>query len=243
MIINVITSMPDIMSASFHGVLGYAISSGLIELNIIPLRDFSDRKDGRIDDRPYGGGPGMVIKAEIIKKALASIPIAHTIELSPSGKKLNRKVIQELSQHKAITLICGRYEGIDDRVEGIDEKISIGDYVLTGGEIPALVLIDALSRFIPGCINSDSVSEDSFENGLLDHPHYTKPASWEDKNVPEVLQSGHHKKISDHRLMESLGNTWLNRPDLLINRKLTQRELALLAKFVQNHDRRGDYYE
>lgn len=244
MIINIITAMPDILSASFHGVLGHAIKNDVVTLNIIPLHDFSEREDKRIDDRPYGGGAGMVIKAEVVSSALRSIPRSHTIELSPSGKTLNRDILKNLSQKESITLICGRYEGIDHRIEDdIDEKISIGDYVLTGGDIPALVLIDALARFLPGCIRQDSVDNDSFENGLLDHPHYTKPSIWSDKTVPEVLQSGHHKNIEDYRLMQSLGNTWLNRPDLLINRKISQRELALLIKFVQNHERRGEDYD
>lgn len=244
MIIHVITPIPHILEASFHGVLGHAIKNNLISLNIIPLRNFSDRDDGRIDDRPYGGGPGMVINANVVFKALSSIPKAHTIELSPSGKQLNSQRVRELSQENSITLICGRYEGIDHRIDQhIDEKISIGDYVLTGGEIPALVLIDALSRFIPGAINPESVEADSFENGLLDHPHYTKPKIWQNMSVPDVLQSGHHDKIKEDRLMNSLGNTWLNRPDLLLNRKISQRELALLVKFVQNHDRRGEDYE
>jgi tRNA (guanine37-N1)-methyltransferase len=236
--------MPDIISAAFHGVLGHAIEKDIITLNIVKLREFSERGDGRIDDRPYGGGPGMVIKAEVVYQALQSLGKNQTIELSPQGKRLDRQKLQDLAKLPEITLICGRYEGIDQRVDSyIDQKISIGDYVLTGGEIPALVLIDALSRFLPGCINADSVSEDSFENGLLDHPHYTKPATWQKKSVNPTLLSGHHNKISSYRLMKSIGNTWLNRPDLLINKKFSENELALWIKFVQNHDRRGEDYE
>lgn len=242
--INILTSMPEILDASAHGVLGHAIKDKRIEMNIVPLRDFSSRIDKRIDDRPYGGGAGMIIEAEVINKALDSTDCEHVIELSPQGKRLDQTYLKELAQKKNITLICGRYEGIDHRVrKRIHTQVSIGDYVLSGGEIPALVLIDALARIQPEVITAESVHTDSFENGLLKHPQYTRPPEWMGQEVPEVLMKGNHKHIEDERLCKSLGFTWLNRPDLLIGRKFCKRELALLVKFVQNHNRRGDNHE
>ncbi|MCP8352524.1 tRNA (guanosine(37)-N1)-methyltransferase TrmD [Candidatus Synchoanobacter obligatus] len=244
MIINVITSIPDILDAANHGILGHAIKNKQITLNIIPLRAFSDRADGRIDDRPYGGGAGMVIQPHVMSKAIASIGKSHFIELCPKGQRLNQKLARSFAKKDNITLICGRYEGIDARIEPlIDQKVSIGDYVLSGGELPALIMIDAIGRLIPGVIKTESVENDSFENGLLDHEHYTRPENWEENKVPSVLLEGNHQKIEDYRLMQSLGKTWLNRPDLLLNRKLNERELALLVKFMQNHQRRGEDYD
>ena len=242
---DIITIFPGMFSSVVsESIVGRAVKSGLVEINRVDLRDFTEDKHRSVDDRPYGGGPGMILEAEPIYQALQTIGKAHTIELSPGGTRLDRQVLRRLAPFESITLICGRYEGIDKRIEAhIDEKISIGDYVLSGGEIPALVLIDALARLQPGVIQQDSVCEDSFEQGLLDHTHYTRPESWRGKQVPSVLLSGHHNKIADHRLMQSLGQTWLNRPDLLINRKINERELALLVKFVQNHERRGEDYE
>lgn len=244
MIIQAITTMPDIFDATQYGILGHAIKSGTISLNTINLRDFSKRDDGRIDDRPYGGGPGMVIAAEPMYQAIQSVMPSYVIELCPKGKPLNQTILKRLAKKDNLTLVLGRYEGIDDRISPmIHEKISIGDYVLSGGEIPALVLIDALARYVPGVITQASVDQDSFENQLLDHPHYTRPEEWQGNKVPKELMSGNHQSIEDWRLMQSLGQTWLNRPDLLINRNFSQRELALLAKFVQNHQRRGIDYE
>ena len=244
MIIQAITTMPDIFDATQHGILGHAIKSKKIELKTIHLRDFSEREDGRIDDRPYGGGPGMVISPEPMYQAIQSVMPSYVIELCPKGKPLNQTILKRLAKKEQLTLVLGRYEGIDQRISPlIHEKISIGDYVLSGGEIPALVLIDALARYIPGVITQASVEQDSFENQLLDHPHYTRPENWQDHKVPDELMSGNHQSIEDWRLMQSLGQTWLNRPDLLINRNFSQRELALLVKFVQNHQRRGIDYE
>lgn len=244
MIINIITSMPDIFAALNHGILGHAIKNQIISINIIPLRNFSDRDDKRIDDRPYGGGPGMVLEAESVYRALQAAGKSHVIELCPKGQRLTNSKVKNLATIENITLVCGRYEGIDHRVSSlIDEKVSIGDFVLSGGEIPALALIDALARFQPGAITKASLDEDSFANDLLDHNHFTRPDTWMGKAVPEVLKSGNHKAIADYRLAQSIGQTWLNRPDLLINRKISQNELAMLIKFVQNHDRRGEDYD
>ena len=244
MIINCITTMPEIFQAAHHGVVGQAIKNNIVTLNTIQLRDFSNRADGRIDDRPYGGGPGMVMKPEPMYQAIQSVMPSYAVELCPKGQSLSPETLKRLAQKDNITLVLGRYEGIDERISPmIQEKISIGDYVLSGGEIPALVLIDALIRYIPGVITAESVTEDSFENQLLDHPHFTRPQNWHDKDVPQALTNGNHQEIADYRLMHKLGQTWLNRPDLLINRNLCKKELALLAKFVQNHQRRGEDYE
>ncbi len=237
MIINIITSMPGILDAINHGVIGNAIQKNIITINIVPIRDFSEREDKRIDDRPYGGGPGMVLEAEPLYQAMQSVGQTMMVEMCPQGQPLNHEVLTKLSPQNNITIICGRYEGIDHRLQPfINEKVSIGDYVLSGGEIPAMVLIDALARLQPGTITKASVEQDSFENQLLDHTHYTRPESWKGHSVPNVLLSGDHQKIADYRLMQSLGNTWLNRPDLLMGRCLSAKELVLLTQFLQRHD-------
>ena len=236
MIINIITSMPGILDALNHGVIGHAIKQQIITINIVSIRDFSSRDDKRIDDRPYGGGPGMVLEAEPLYQALQSISStedSYTIEMCPQGQPLSREILTELSPNTSITIICGRYEGIDHRLQSsIDQKISIGDYVLSGGEIPAMVLVDALARLQPGTIAPDSIAQDSFEDQLLDHAHFTRPETWRGQSVPSVLLSGNHPKIAEYRLAQSLGNTWLNRPDLLLNRPLSDKELKLLIEFL-----------
>ena len=239
MIINLVTPLPDIAEAFEHGVVGNAIKKGIITLNIINIRDHSLRKDKRIDDNAYGGGPGMVLEPEPLFKAISQAKPSHIIGLAPEGTKLTQDKVRSLAKHKSITLVCGRYEGFDARINThFDEMISIGDYVLSGGDIPALVLIDAIGRLLPGVMqNSDSHEQDSFEQGLLDHEHFTRPKEWQGKSVPDVLTSGDHKAIETYRLMNAIGKTWLNRPDLLIGRKFSQNELALFIKFVQNHNR------
>jgi tRNA (guanine37-N1)-methyltransferase len=237
--INLISTIPQIAEACQYGILGNAIEAGKISLNTVNIRHFSTRDDGRIDDRPFGGGPGMVINAEPVKKAIESTRPSHVIYMSPEGKTLTQAKARQLAQLNDISIVCGRYEGIDHRAyQYFDEVISIGDYVLSGGEIPALVLIDAICRLLPNVMrNPQSHQEDSFENGLLDHEHYTQPTQWENQEVPSILKSGHHANIKESRLYNALGKTWLNRPDLLIKRKFSHRELALLMKFVQNHNR------
>lgn len=236
MIINIITSMPGILDALNHGVIGHAIKQKIITVNIISIRDFSNRDDRRIDDRPYGGGPGMVLEAEPLYQALQSIDSTenhYTVEMCPQGQPLSRELLTKLTPNTSLTIICGRYEGIDHRLQSsIDQKVSIGDYVLSGGEIPAMVLIDALARLQPGTISSDSIAQDSFEDQLLDHAHFTRPETWRGQSVPSILLSGNHSQIAEYRLAQSLGNTWLNRPDLLLNRPLSDKELRLLIDFL-----------
>jgi len=191
--IDVLTLFPEMFSSLKESIIGRAIENNLIEINLINIRDFSKSKHKKVDDTPYGGGAGMVIKPDVVYDAFKSIneKKAKTIYLSPQGKVLNQEKVKELSCEEHLILLCGHYEGIDQRVldEIVDEEISIGDYVLTGGELPSMVLIDAISRYVEGVINKESTEEESFSNGLLEYPQYTRPEIFLDKSVPEVLKS------------------------------------------------------
>lgn len=191
--IDILTLFPEMFEALKQSILGRAIENNLIEINLINIRDFSKDKHKKVDDTPYGGGAGMVIRADVVYDAFKSLDTtnAKTIFLSPQGNTLNQNKVQELSNESHLILLCGHYEGIDQRVldEIVDEEISIGDYVLTGGELPAMVLVDAVSRYVDGVINKESVEEESFSNGLLEYPQYTRPEIFLDKQVPEVLKS------------------------------------------------------
>ena len=216
---NVLTLFPEMFEPMKQSIIGRAIENGQIELNIINIRDFSKDKHKKVDDTPYGGGAGMVMRADVVYDAFKSIKDENTklIYLSPKGLKLNQEKVKNLSKEKIITLLCGHYEGIDQRVldEIVDEEISIGDYVLTGGEIPAMVLIDSISRYVDGVIAKESVNEESFSDGLLEYPQYTRPEVFLDKKVPEILLSGHHENIDKWRKEQSIEITKKNRPDLL----------------------------
>ena len=202
-----------------QSIIGKAIEKGIVEINLINIRNFSKNKHKKVDDTPYGGGAGMVMRPDVVYDAYKSIEDKETkvIYLSPQGKKLNQKKVEELSQEKSLTLLCGHYEGIDQRVldKIVDEEISIGDYVLTGGEIPAMVLIDSVCRYIPEVISKESIMEESFSEGMLEYPQYTRPEIFEGEKVPEVLISGHHENINKWRKQEALRITKLKRPDLL----------------------------
>lgn len=191
--IDILTLFPEMFSSLRESIIGKAIENNLIEINLINIRDFSKDKHKKVDDTPYGGGAGMVIKPDVVYDAFKSIKSndAKTIFLSPQGSVLNQNKVKELSKETHLVLLCGHYEGIDQRVldEIVDEEISIGDYVLTGGELPAMVLIDSVSRYIEGVINKESVEEESFSDGLLEYPQYTRPEIFLDKNVPEILKS------------------------------------------------------
>lgn len=218
---DVLTLFPEMFECIKQSVIGRAIDKKLIEVNLINIRDFSEDKHKKVDDTPYGGGAGMVMMPDVVYRAYQSISDkenAKVIFLSPQGKKLNQKKVETLSKkNNHIILLCGHYEGIDQRVleEIVDEEISIGDYVLTGGEIPAMVLIDSVSRYIEGVLNQESIEEESFSNGLLEYPQYTRPEVFLDKKVPEILLSGHHEKIKKWREEQSLQITKQKRPDLL----------------------------
>ena len=245
MIINIITSMPDIMNAVHNGILGHAIKRKIITLNIIPLRDFSDRNDKRIDDRPYGGGPGMVLKPEPIFKAVEQCQAqkdsqGHVVLLSPQGRRFDQNTAKELSLNDHLILICGRYEGVDERVyeEVVTEEISIGDYVVTGGELPAMVIIDAVGRHVPGVVgDAASVESDSFVRSLLDWPHYTRPAKLGNHEVPEVLLSGNHLEIQRWRKRAALRRTLQRRPELLGGAQgMDDEEREVLQELQRNEE-------
>ena len=191
--IDILTLFPEMFEPLKQSILGRAIENNLIEINLINIRDFSKDKHKKVDDTPYGGGAGMVIRADVVYDAFKSLDTtnAKTIFLSPQGNTLNQNKVQELSNESHLILLCGHYEGRDQRVldEIVDEEISIGDYVLTGGELPAMVLVDAVSRYVDGVISKESVEEESFSNGLLEYPQYTRPEIFLDKQVPEVLKS------------------------------------------------------
>ena len=216
---SVLTLFPEMFEGIKYSIIGKAIEKEIIDINIVNIRDFSKDKHKKVDDTPYGGGAGMVMKPDVVYDAYSSIKTDNSkvIYLSPKGKTLNQEKVKELANENHIILLCGHYEGIDQRVldEIVDEEISIGDYVLTGGEIPAMVLIDSVSRYIDGVINNESVEEESFSNGLLEYPQYTRPEVFLDKKVPEILLSGHHENIRKWRYEESLKITQKNRPDLL----------------------------
>ncbi|QNS02064.1 MAG: tRNA (guanosine(37)-N1)-methyltransferase TrmD [Buchnera aphidicola (Pentalonia nigronervosa)] len=221
-----------------YGVTGKAINNQIIDVSFLNPRDFSNNKHKSIDDRPYGGGPGMLMSCEplyfSIKKAKFLFPNATIIYLSPQGIKFQQNKIPELINKKKIIFICGRYEGIDQRIidHEIHEEWSIGNYIITGGELAAMVIIDAVSRFVPGVIKTQqSINEDTFSNNLLDYPNYTRPKILKKMSVPKILLSGHHNKIRLWRLKQSLGKTWIKRPDLLKNKKLKTEEKILLNEF------------
>ncbi|WP_193201189.1 tRNA (guanosine(37)-N1)-methyltransferase TrmD [Buchnera aphidicola] len=238
----IITIFPEMFfSISNYGVTGKAIQKKIITLDCLNPRDFAQNKYKSIDDRPYGGGPGMLMSVKplylSIKYAQSLLKNATVIYLSPQGMKLNQTNIFQLIKKKKIIFVCGRYEGIDQRIIDslIDEEWSIGDYVLTGGELAAMVIIDAIARFIPGVINTiKSVEKESFYNNLLDYPHYTRPKKIYDMTVPEVLLSGNHNQIRLWRLKKSLEKTLKKRPDLLEEKILKKEEKIILSTFKKN---------
>ena len=218
-----------------QSIIGRAKEKGLIDINVVNIRDFSEEKHKKVDDTPYGGGAGMVMMPDVVYKAYHSLQKeegAKVIYLSPQGNVLTHKRVVELSKLPQLILLCGHYEGIDQRVidEIVDEEISIGDYVLTGGEIPAMVLIDSVSRYIDGVLKAESSKEESFAIGLLEYPQYTRPETFLGKKVPEVLLSGHHEKINKWRREQSLKNTYLKRPELLSKIELSKEDKSYLEK-------------
>ena len=207
-------------------------------MNIIDIRNFTSDKHKRVDFRPIGGGPGMIIQYEPVREALNQINQSKVILLSPQGKPLTQSKLIKLSTENNITFVCGRYEGVDERIieNLIDEEISIGDYVLSGGEMPASIIVEGITRLIPGVAeNIESIENDSFNNNLLDYPHYTKPNKIDGLAVPDILLSGNHQEISRWRRKQSLGMTYLKRPDLLKNVNLSKEDDRLLQEFIAEH--------
>ena len=216
---NILTLFPEMFETLKYSIIGKAIENGIIKLNIIDIRDFSRDKHKKVDDTPYGGGAGMIIRPDVVYDAYKSLKKENvkTIYLSPQGKTLTQEMVKQLSQQKELILLCGHYEGIDERViEEIEpEEISIGDYVLTGGEIPAMVLIDSISRNVKGVIKEESIKEESFSEGLLEYPQYTRPEIFLNRKVPDILLSGHHEKIEQWRKQKSFEITKRKRQDLI----------------------------
>ncbi len=240
--IEVVTLFPESVSALLQfGVTGRAVERELLQVGTTNPRDYATDRHKSVDDRPYGGGPGMVMKVETLRAAIRAAKSragegAKVICLSPQGRRLDQAGVRELAERAALVLVAGRYEGIDERLieTEVDEEWSIGDYVLSGGELPALVMIDALARLIPGALNDgESAAQDSFENGLLDCPHYTRPEEIDGRRVPEVLLSGDHAAIRRWRMQQMLGRTWQRRPDLLQALTLDEEQEKLLAEFIR----------
>ena len=235
---DVVTLFPEMFTAiTGSGITSRALEAGLYSLTTWNPRDFTTDNYRTVDDRPYGGGPGMVMLAEPLERALDGIRTAgggRVIYLSPQGRKLDHRRVMELKNERALTLLCGRYEGVDERLleRRVDEEVSIGDFVLSGGELAAMALIDAVVRQLPGALGDQaSALEESFADGLLDCPQYTRPETYAGRRVPEMLLSGHHENIRRWRLKQALGRTWLRRPDLLEVRTLSKEEHRLLDEF------------
>lgn len=219
---DVLTLFPEMFEPMKQSILGRAMESQKIQINLINIRDFSKDKHKKVDDTPYGGGAGMVIRPDVVYEAYHSIKEredAKLIYLTPQGRTLDQQKVEQLSKEKQIILLCGHYEGIDERVieELKPEEISIGDYVLTGGELPAMVVIDAVSRYVEGVLTEESIKEESFSHHLLEYPQYTRPERFLNREVPEILKSGHHENIHKWRQEKALEVTKQKRPDLLEN--------------------------
>ena len=237
---DVLTLFPEMFEPMKQSIIGRAIEKGLLEINLVNIRDFSKDKHKKVDDTVYGGGAGMLMKPDVVYDSFKSVESekSKVIYLTPQGKKLCQNKVEELAKQEHLILLCGHYEGIDQRVidKIVDEEISIGDYVLTGGEIPAMVLIDSVSRYIDGVITGESTSEESFSSeGLLEYPQYTRPEEFEGMKVPEVLQSGHHENINKWRRKEAIRVTYQKRPDLLEKVSLTDEE----KKFIKELENKG----
>jgi len=240
---DLVSVMPDMFRAlTEQGVCARALKRGLAELVVWNPRDFTADLHRTVDDRPYGGGPGMVMMAEPLEAAIeaakATAPSSRVAYLSPQGRRFDQQAARELAERPGLILVAGRYEGIDERVidRCVDEEWSLGDYVLSGGELAAMVMMDAVIRLLPGTLGAaDSAQQDSYMDGLLDCPHYTRPELSGGRGVPAVLLSGNHEAIRRWRLQQSLGRTWLRRPDLLAARELSREERELLDEYIRAH--------
>lgn len=231
---DVLTLFPEMFEPLKQSIIKRAAEKKLIDINLVNIRDFSEDKHNKVDDTPYGGGAGMLMKPDVVDRAYNSVKSenAKVIYLTPQGKTLNQKIVKDLSKREHLILLCGHYEGIDQRVldKIVDEEISIGDYVLTGGELPAMVLIDSVSRYVEGVLSNESTEEESFSNGLLEYPQYTRPEIFDNVKVPDVLISGHHENIRKWRRERSLKNTFKKRPEMLENIELTKNEKDYIEK-------------
>ena len=242
--IQVVTLFPEMVEAlRLGGVTARAMERGLLELRCWNPRDFARDRHRTVDDRPYGGGPGMVMRVEPLRSTIRAAKAAagegaKVAYLSPQGRRLDQAGLRELAARPGLVLVAGRYEGVDERLveEMVDEEWSIGDYVLSGGELAAMVIIDGIARLLPGALGHEGSAEaDSFSEGLLDHPHYTRPEVIDGRAVPEVLLSGDHAAIARWRRKQSLGRTWERRPDLLAGRELSEEDWRLLEEYIAEH--------
>lgn len=240
MIFEILTLFPEMFTGPLtESILKRAQAANLIHIRLHDIRDYTTDKHRTADDTPFGGGGGMVMKPEPLLKAIQAVrgeSAAPVILMSPQGRVFTQSIAQELAGHERLLLVCGRYEGLDERVRelAITDEISIGDYVLTGGELPAMVLIDAVARLIPGVLGAEhGAAQDSYATGLLEHPHYTRPANFQGLAVPEVLLNGHHGKVAEWRRQQSIRRTWQRRPDLLLTTPLAEKERWLLADLAE----------
>ena len=239
--IDILTLFPDMFKEMLNeSIIKRAIESKKVTVNLINIRDFSENKHKKVDDTPYGGGAGMVMQADVIYNAYKSIKKtnAKVIYMSPQGQVLNQKKVEGLSKEEHLIILCGHYEGVDQRIldKIVDEEISIGNYVLTGGELPAMVLIDSVSRYVDGVLSDGSTSEESFSQGILEYPQYTRPETFEGVKVPEILQSGHHENINKWRRYQALKNTYYKRPELLENVELSEKDKEYLDEIKSKKD-------
>ena len=241
--IDILTLFPEMCETVLsESIIGRAREENKVEINCRQIRDYSTDKHRRVDDTPYGGGMGMVMQVQPIYDCYMSLcedigKKPHLIFMSPQGKVLTQKRVKELAEMENIAILCGHYEGVDERVieEIVDEEISVGDYVLTGGELPALILADSVSRMLPGVLkNDEAYTEESHYNSLLEYPQYTRPFEWHGKAIPDILISGHHKNIEKYRREESLKRTYLRRPELLSKAELTKKDIAFLSEFKKS---------
>ncbi|MGQ0621288.1 MAG: tRNA (guanosine(37)-N1)-methyltransferase TrmD [Panacagrimonas sp.] len=239
--IEVITLFPEMVEAvTRHGMPRVAVERGALSVQTLNPRDHAHNKWRRVDERPFGGGPGMVMQAAPLALAIEAAkadlgPATKVLMMSPQGERLNQRWLERLSQDAALVVVCGRYEGVDERLvsSAVDLELSLGDFVLSGGELAAMALIDGIARLLPGVLgHAESAGQDSFSAGLLDHPHYTRPEVWNGEAVPEVLMSGNHAEMARWRLKQALGRTWLRRPDLLDGMKLDAEQQKLLRAFI-----------
>lgn len=242
---DIITIFPELFGGVFEfGIIRRAVEAGLIEINLHDLRDYTFDRHRQVDDRPFGGGAGMVMKPEPLFRAIEAVTHnagqARVVMLSPQGRLFTQQVAEEFARREQVVLICGRYEGVDERVVDrlAGDEISIGDVVLSGGEIPAMVVVDAVTRLIPGALGSnESAERDSFADGLLDYPHYTRPAEYRGLKVPDVLVSGHHGEIEKWRRRKAMEKTLSRRPDLLERRALSADERRLIEEILRDMDK------
>ncbi|WP_442918239.1 tRNA (guanosine(37)-N1)-methyltransferase TrmD [Magnetococcus sp. PR-3] len=247
---SILTLFPEMFAPLEASILGRGQKSGRLDLNLVQIRDYATNRNQTVDDSPFGGGPGMVLKPDILARALTDTvqgKKAHVVYMTPQGSPFNQADAQRLAQHNHLVLICGRYEGVDERFIDtyVDEEFSMGDFVLTGGELPAMMVVDATARMIPGVLGDQGSAEaDSFQTGLLDHPHYTRPAQWQDGDqdettvhkAPDVLLSGNHGAIEGWRRRQALLRTLIRRPDLLGNAPLSRAEKRLIQALAEDLD-------